>query len=211
MDMKPITLITSILLGCVIANPTPQPWDRKHHNPWKHTDQGCPANGTLQGNYFGVDGLVPVSSSQPTVEFGFSNSAIINPNDYCTIFNLIVPPSGLGKTCTLEFLLPDTCQAGYNYTFAGAGHFTFTGYAFGTGATEDTTFQNQPPPGSSPPMPPTVLTPGNAYVINVGPCGIQSGMPGLEVSEVLCSSDTTFVYQQSRQAKCPIGFYVTIT
>lgn len=47
-------------------------------------------------------------------------------------------------------------------------------------------------------------------MINVGPCGIQPGMSGLEVSGLLCSPDTTFVYQQS-QKRCPIGFYVTIT
>lgn len=126
-SMTPIMLILSLLLSSVAATPVAEPWDNKHHYPWKPQDQGCPANGTLSGNYFSVEGLVPVSSSQPTVAFSFSNSAIVTPNEYCTVFNLIIPPSGVGKTCTLEFLLPDMYQAGYNYTFAGPGHFTFTG------------------------------------------------------------------------------------
>jgi hypothetical protein len=131
-------------------------------------------NGTLNSNnYFGVQDMVPVSASQPVVQLGSSASAIITPNDYCTIFNLVVPPSGLNKTCTLQFLMPDQQKAGFNYTFAGSGNLTFTGYDFGVGATEHTMFQNQPPAGRSPP--PSVLTPGNAYVINVGPCDIQPG------------------------------------
>jgi hypothetical protein len=90
--------------------------------------------------------------------------------------------------------MPDRHQAGFNYTFAGLGSFTFTGYDFGVGATENTTFQNKPPAGPSPPTPPSLLTLGNAYIINVGPCDIQPGTAGLEVSGMLCSSDTTFVY-----------------
>jgi len=204
--MTLITLLTFLFLGSVTANPIAEP--RRHH---KSHSQDCPTNGTLpKSSYFSVQTMVPVSASQPSVALGSSTTAVITPNDYCTIFNLVVPPSGLNKTCTLQLLMPDREQAGFNYTFAGPGHFTFTGYAFGVGATEQTTFQNQPPAGPSPPQPPSLLTPGNAYVINVGPCGIQPGMKGMEVSGLLCSPDTTFVYQQSEK-KCPIGFFVTIT
>jgi hypothetical protein len=54
------------------------------------------------------------------------------------------------------------------------------------------------------------LRPGHRYIIHPGSCAITTGMSGLEVSGMLCSSDTTFAYLQSSQ-KCPIGFYVTIS
>ncbi len=116
--------------------------------------------------------MVTVSASQPAVALGCSTTALITPNDYCTIFNVVVPPSGLNKTCTLELLIPDREQTGFNYTFASPRHFTFTGYAFRVGATEKTTYQNQPPAGPSPPQPSSLSTPGNAYVIDIGLCGI---------------------------------------
>jgi hypothetical protein len=213
LDMPPITLIFSLLLGSVLTNPIAQPVEiiserHEHHKGHAHT---CPANVTLYNeDYFGVKTMIPVSASQPTVQLGSSTVAIITPNDYCTISKLVVPPEGLNKTCTLQFLIPDRKQAGFNYNFAGPGHFTFTGYAFGVGATEETTFQNQPPAGPSPLSPPSLLTPEHTYVINVGPCGIEPSMAGMEVSGMLCSPDTTFVYQQ-RDDRCPIVLFVTIT
>jgi hypothetical protein len=154
--------------------------------------------------------MVLVSATFPNIPFGSTQTPTITPNDFCTIFNLEIPPSAVNKTCTLEFLFPSHTQTLTPYVYIGDGHFTFTGYAFGTGATEQTTYNNQPPPGPSPPSPPAVLSPGNAYIINVGGCGIQTGMSGLEVSGMLCSSDTTFEYSQSEEC-CPIGFYVTIS
>lgn len=47
-------------------------------------------------------------------------------------------------------------------------------------------------------------------MINVGGCAIEEGMKGLEVSGMLCSTDTTFTYLQSAQT-CPIGFFVAIS
>lgn len=94
--------------------------------------------------------------------------------------------------------------------YSGGGHFTFTGYAFGTGATKQTTYNKQPPPGPSPSQPPAILKPGNAYTINVGGCAIEMGMAGLEVSGLLCSTDTTFIFSQSDK-KCPMGFFVAIS
>lgn len=83
-------------------------------------------------------------------------------------------------------------------------------YAFGSGATLKTTYNKQPPAGPSPPSPPAVLRPGHSYVINVGGCAIETGMAGLEVSGMLCSTDTIFSYLQSEK-NCPIGFYVAIS
>lgn len=67
-----------------------------------------------------------------------------------TIFNLYVPESAAGKTCTLKFFFPSQNQLRTSsYTYKGPGHFTFTGYAFGSGADADTTWNNQPPAGPS--------------------------------------------------------------
>ncbi|OCK75475.1 hypothetical protein K432DRAFT_408987 [Lepidopterella palustris CBS 459.81] len=41
------------------------------------------------------------------------------------------------------------------------------------GATQDTTYNKQPPPGPSPPSPPSDLKPGNAYTVNEDPYGVQ--------------------------------------
>ncbi|KAF8848477.1 hypothetical protein BDZ45DRAFT_681204 [Acephala macrosclerotiorum] len=147
----------------------------------------------------------------PNIAFGPTDFSLITPNDFCSIFNLIIPPTAVGKTCTLEFLFPSHAQTYAPYTYNGGGHFTFTGYAFGSGATPKTTYNTQPPPGPSPPQPPAILKPGNAYTINVGGCAIQEGQSGLEVSGLLCSPDTTFAFEQSSDNGCPIGFYVEIS
>lgn len=172
--------------------------------------QSCPPGGTLPPGFLSPTLMVRVSASNPNVTFGSTDNPLMTPNDFCTIFNLEVPASAVNKTCTLEFLLPDVQDTSSPYAYSGGGHFTFTGYAFGTGAIENTTYAQQPAAGPSPPTPPAVLSPGNSYIINSGSCGIQSGMDGLEVSGMLCSNDTTFEYLQSSQA-CPIGFFVAIS
>jgi hypothetical protein len=171
----------------------------------------CPQGGTLSGNYLTPTGVYKVSRHLPNQHFPNSPLALVTPNDFCTIFNLVIPPTGVGKTCTLEFLFPSFGEALDPYIFFGPGHFTFTGYAFGSGANDTTTYNHQPPPGPSPPFPPPVITPGAAYTINVGGCGIQPGMSGLGVSGMLCSTDTTFLFLQTTQLGCPFGFYVSIT
>jgi hypothetical protein len=176
----------------------------------ERTLESCPQGGTLPAGSLSPTLMVPVSSEFPNVAFGSTQTPLITPNDFCTIFNLEIPPSAVGKTCTLEFLFPSHTQTWTPYLYFGEGHFTFTGYAFGSGATEETTYAHQPPPGPSPPSPPAVLSPGHAYIINVGGCAIQTGMSGLEVSGMLCSNDTNFSYLQSEQ-ECPIGFYVAIS
>jgi hypothetical protein len=154
--------------------------------------------------------MVPVSKNLPNVKFGSTQNPIITPGDFCTIFNLIIPPTAFDKTCTLSFLFPNNLQAELPFAFLGPGHFNFTGYATGVGATKDTTYSHQPAPGPSPP--PTTLTPGGAYVIFSGPCGFPPGLPepGVTVSGMLCSADTFFQFHESAQ-KCPIGFFVTVS
>ncbi|CAG8983460.1 hypothetical protein HYALB_00000629 [Hymenoscyphus albidus] len=172
----------------------------------------CPKNGNLpEKDYLSPTLMVPISKSLPDLAFGSTNRPTITPNDICTIFNLEIPGSAFGKDCTLEFLFPKfPLQTSDFYVYRGQGHFTFTGYAFGTGATLKTTYNNQPPAGPSPPQPPAVLAPGNAYVINVGPCGIPAGQKSMTVSGALCSTDTTFIFKQD-SSTCPIGFFVVIS
>ncbi|KAN0099114.1 Ubiquitin 3 binding protein But2 C-terminal domain containing protein [Hyaloscypha variabilis] len=174
--------------------------------------ESCPVNGNLPPTYLSPTLMVPVSKNLPDVAFGGTQNPLITPNDFCTIFNLVVPPSATGDTCTLEFLFPNNLQTHSPYAYFGGGHFTFTGYAFGSGATEQTTYNNQPPPGPSPPEPPAVLSPGNAYTINVGGCAVEAPN-SLEVSGMLCSTDTTFSFYQTQgdELGCPIGFFVGIS
>ncbi|RDW75707.1 hypothetical protein BP5796_06528 [Coleophoma crateriformis] len=174
--------------------------------------QGCPAGGTLPASgYLSPTLMVPISAKLPNFRLGPTNNPLVTPNDICTIFNLVIPGSALGKTCTLEFLFPSfPFQTLSPTVYHGAGHFTFTGYAFDSGALVDTTYNTQPPPGPSPPQPPAVLAPGNAYTINVGSCGLQPGQKQMTVSGKLCSTDTTLSYHQSSQT-CPIGFFVVIS
>ncbi|KUJ10965.1 uncharacterized protein LY89DRAFT_253129 [Mollisia scopiformis] len=120
----------------------------------------CPPNGTLPKDFISPSLIVPVSAKLPNVAFGPTNFPIITPNDFCSIFNQIIPPSAVNKTCTLEFLFPSHSQTLAPYAYSGGGHFTFTGYAFGSGATPQTTYNHQPPAGPSPPQPPAVLKPG---------------------------------------------------
>jgi hypothetical protein len=203
--MKLIVPIIAIL-GSSLASPVVMPLEvisEQFH-------QSCESGGTLPRGYLSPTLMVPVSAKFPNVRFGSTKVPLITANDFCTIFNLEIPPSAVNKTCTLEFLFPDHQETFSPYVYNGGGHFTFTGYAFGSGATLQTTYANQPPAGPSPPSPPGVLSPGNAYTINVGGCAIETGMAGLEVSGMLCSPDTTFAYLQSSQ-KCPIGFYVAIS
>jgi hypothetical protein len=205
--MKSIIAIIA-LLGSSLASPMAMPLEvigeRDLHHP-----HSCPSGGTLSpgSGYLSPTLMVPVSAKSPKVRFGSTQVPIITPNDFCTIFNLEIPPTAVGKTCTLEFLFPDHEETS-PYFYTGKGHFTFTGYENGSGATLNTTYHEQPNQGPSPP--PTVLRPGHRYIIHPGSCAITTGMSGLEVSGMLCSSDTTFAYLQSSQ-KCPIGFYVTIS
>jgi Ubiquitin 3 binding protein But2 C-terminal domain len=205
--MRLILTILAALLGCTAATPL-----RPLSIISSRQLGTCPPNGNLPPTYLSPTLMVPVSKNLPDVAFGSTRTPLITPGDFCTIFNLVIPPSAEGDTCTLEFLFPDHEQTLSPYGYNGGGHFTFTGYAFGSGATEQTTYNNQPPAGPSPPEPPAVLSPGNAYTVNVGPCGVQAPA-SLEVSGMLCSDDTTFSYLQTSgdELGCPIGFFVGIS
>lgn len=116
-------------------------------------DPVCPADGYLpadQSQWLFPVLITPVSAANPDTKYGTVYSPKITPGDFCTIYNLYVPESAAGKTCTLKFFFPRQDQLRTSsFTYDGPGHFTFTGYAFGSGADADTTWNNQPPAGPS--------------------------------------------------------------
>lgn len=92
-----------------------------------------------------------MSKNNPDTSYPSSVVApIVTPNDFCTIFNLFIPATATGKTCTLEFLFPELDQLSpvlSTFNYSGGGHFTFDGYV-GYGGVEGVTWNTQPPPGA---------------------------------------------------------------
>jgi hypothetical protein len=158
-------------------------------------------------------GIFQVSQRLPNHAYGNSPVAVVTPNDFCTIFNLAVPAAKQGKTCTLEFLFPEADGTTNPYVFQGPGHFTFTGFAHGSGANEQTTWNQLPVAGPSTPLVTTEITPGAVYTINVGQCQESAGLSGsdVSVSGMLCSKDTSLQFTQSTADGCPIGFFVSVS
>jgi len=137
-------LLTALLLPLYLttATPTPFPLDTISLQPLPAippTFNRCPKDGNLAPGYLKPTLMVGVSAKFPDVAFGSTKLPLITPNDFCTIFNLVIPPTAVGKTCTLKFLFPDHGASSGVFAYNGAGHFAFTGYAFNTGATEKTT------------------------------------------------------------------------
>lgn len=175
----------------------------------------CPKNGLLPPGAISPSKIVPISKKNPDKVYGCTTDAQITKGDMCTIFNLDLPDTFNGQptqnmTCDLIFDFPTAKQSPKSHlSFSGPGHFSFTGYAIGAGATEESTWNNQPAPGPSPPNPPKVMTPGNSYVINSAPCGIPPGAGKVTAAGVLCSDDTSLLFRQNTNV-CPMGFYVII-
>lgn len=83
----------------------------------------------------------------PDTNFGATSCPIITPNDFCTIFNLVIPKEAAGKTCTLQFLFPE-CGDTRPYYYHGKGNFDFYGYT-GYGGEADETWNTQCVPPAS--------------------------------------------------------------
>ena len=140
------SILITLLLTFTVANakPTPFPIDLNTISLPSLSSalrpKTCPPNGLLSANHLSPTLMVRVSSSFPSIAFGSTKTPLVTPKDFCTIFNLVIPPSAVGKTCTLKFLFPGYGQSSGGFAYSGGGHFTFTGYAFGAGATEKTTY-----------------------------------------------------------------------
>ncbi|KAF2085964.1 hypothetical protein K490DRAFT_45570 [Saccharata proteae CBS 121410] len=206
--MNPLTTLLPLLAALITtASPT---------GPTYQPPATCPSNGYLPPNASTISPslIVPISARSPNTALGPTTNPLITPSDICTIFNLPLPPTAANKTCSLRFLFPTQDQlllspSTSTYAYTGPGHFTFTGYAIGAGAEANTTYAHQPAAGPNPPSPPSVLSPGNAYVINESPCG-TSGVGETVVSGALCSNDTYFEFRQDAEA-CAIGFFVVLS
>ncbi|KAL9084399.1 MAG: hypothetical protein Q9165_008113 [Trypethelium subeluteriae] len=196
----------STLLTTAIANPPSS--DHPTLTPKNTSTSSCP--GTLPPSSIYPNLIIPISAAHPTTAYGTVYKPVITPNDFCTIFNLYIPPSAHNKTCTLSFLFPERHQLETSsYSYAGAGHVTFTGYPSGVGATTATTWNTRPAGGGSPPSAPSVIRPGHAYVINRGGCEVRE-WEYLLVSGMMCSNDTRLEYFQDYNP-CPIGLFVTVS
>ncbi|KAF2249590.1 hypothetical protein BU26DRAFT_565225 [Trematosphaeria pertusa] len=207
--MKTTLALVYTLLSSVATSPL-QPLALRHAGALSPRDD-CPQ---FQSREFLVPQLiVPISASQPDRQFGFVSNPIITPNDICTIFNLYIPGTATGRTCTLEFLLHALSSANPPYSYSGSGSFSFSGYV-GYGATAMTTWKTQPLPGDLRYNPPNqTIVPGNRYVLNQpypGSCLVNGSMSYLEVGGRLCSSDTSLTYFQDWN-RCPTGFLVEIS
>jgi hypothetical protein len=131
--MKLTFFLLSALTGCIAASPL-----QRLSIISSRQLEACPPNGNLPQNYLSPTLMVPVSRNFPDVAFGSTRVPKMTPNDFCTIFNLVIPPSAMGATCTLEFLFPSFGETLSPYFYNGGGHFTFTGYAFGTESSHTT-------------------------------------------------------------------------
>ncbi|KAF9874237.1 gpi anchored cell wall protein [Colletotrichum karsti] len=216
--MKTSTITSALALAAtVVAAPNYSTYGKGGNGNGKATC-ACPPNaaqpdGTLGKTYVNTDLLVPISKNLPNVAFPATKTAVVTPNDICTVFNLNLPVAQTqGKICNLVFDFPAQDQALGKFLFYGPGTFQFTGYAIGAGAVAGkTTYKNQPAPGPSPPNPPPIMKPGNSYIVNSAPCGIPAEIPGtVTVSGSLCSPDTVFTFNQGTDG-CPLGFFVVLS
>ncbi|KAF2463251.1 uncharacterized protein BDR25DRAFT_307857 [Lindgomyces ingoldianus] len=212
--MKTFTVLTTLLVAALAA---PSSLASPMSLEARKSKAKCPVNsaqpdGKLPPGSISTSLLLPISAKKPNKAFPATTTAVVTPNDKCTIFNLDLPAAATqGKICNLVFDFPSWADAPGQFTFWGPGHFTFTGYAIGVGAVAgQTTYNNQPAPGPSPPNPPPVMQPGNSYIVNAAPCGIPANAGTVTVSGSLCSKDTTFTFKQS-DVCCPLGFYVVLT
>jgi hypothetical protein len=211
--MKSFAIIFA-LVASSLAAPTTSSLNTRTFFSQKAT---CPANsaqpdGKLPNGSISTSVLVPISSKNPNKAYPATEWATVTPNDMCTVFNLELDSNAVqGKICNLVFDFPSLLQAPGLFVFLGSGKFTFTGYDINAGAVAgETTYNNQPRPGPSPPNPPPTIKPGNSYIINASPCGIPPNIGKVTVSGSLCSKDTTLLFKQSDWI-CPLGFYVVLT
>jgi hypothetical protein len=214
--MKNFAVVSALIASVLAAPATPSLTARTLFNNFGQKDS-CLANpaqpdGKLPNGSISTSLLVPISSKNPNKSYPATEWATVTPNDMCTVFNLDLDSNAVqGKICNLVFDFPNLAQAPGLFAFFGSGRFNFTGYDINAGAVAgETTFNNQPRPGPSPPNPPSTIKPGNSYVVNSSPCGIPPNIGKVTVSGSLCSKDTTLLFKQSNRT-CPLGFYVVLT
>jgi hypothetical protein len=153
--------------------------------------------------------LLPISKKEPNCTFPANQSAIVTPNDKCTLTRFDIPASAQNKTCSLTLFLGNCGEAFER----GPGNIIFQGN-LGVRYPEpgNTTYANQPPLG--PPFQDAPLIKlGNAYRLGGGPCDYTPGQAFTSVGGSICSNDTTLSFTQSNggDGECPTGFHLVIS
>ncbi|KAI0848730.1 ubiquitin 3 binding protein But2 C-terminal domain-containing protein [Daldinia vernicosa] len=132
------------------------------HQWVRSKSDGCPAY-LEDGEFDPPSYITQVSQREPDRAFGPQRRGLITPNDISSIFNFDIPESRADANCTLEFLFPRRDQLrSSSFIYEGDGSFLFTGYLAGSCPGPETTFNNQPTPGTFPPFPPIHMEPGYA-------------------------------------------------
>jgi hypothetical protein len=179
-------------------------------------DEQCPAipqiapTGQLPPGTLSPAFLVPVSQKNPDYAFPAGQSAIVTPDDKCTLTRFDIPASAQNKTCSLTLFLGSCGQDPFEQ---GPGNIIFqgnTGERFPVPG--ETTYNNQPPlaaPFTDAPL----IELGNAYRLGGGACDYTPGQAFTSVGGSICSNDTTLSFTQSDggYGKCPVGFHIIIS
>jgi hypothetical protein len=179
-------------------------------------DEQCPAisqiapTGQLPPGTLSPIFLIPVSQEHPNDTFPASQSAIVTPNDKCTLTRFDIPASAQNKTCSLSLFLGSCGQDSFE---EGPGNIIFqgnTGERFPVPG--ETTYNNQPPL-AAPFTDAPVIQLGNAYRLGGGACDYTPGQAFTSVGGSICSNDTTLSFTQSDggYGKCPVGFHIIIS
>ncbi|KAL8981083.1 MAG: hypothetical protein Q9177_005684 [Variospora cf. flavescens] len=162
--------------------------------------QSCPAD--LSGDFEFPHLIVPVDKEHPDAAAGTSFNGHFS-SSISSIFNFDFPPSLAGRTCSLIFLFPtrETLQTS-DFSLSGSGGIEVT--RLDGPATEQTTFNNQPPVNVTVNTIPDVQ-PGNSYTIGSGGCfaGTRSAY------KVSATGSLDLDYFQDYNP-APIGLYISV-
>ncbi|KAL8647866.1 MAG: hypothetical protein Q9210_005306 [Variospora velana] len=162
--------------------------------------KSCPAD--LSGDFEFPHLIAPVDKEHPDAAAGRSFNGRFS-SSISSIFNFDLRPSLAGRTCSLIFLFPtrETLQTS-NFSLTGPGGIEVT--QLEGPATEQTTFNNQPPVNATINTIPDVQ-PGNSYTIGSGGC-FAGGRSAYKVSAT-GSLDLDY-FQDSNPAS--IGLYISV-
>jgi len=143
--------------------------------------------------------IVPVCAAAPNTAYGTQYFAGVN-STCSTIFNFDIPASYAGKTCSVEFLLPNKKDlVTSDYTMSGSGAIDFQ--MLEGPASQKTSYSNQPKMSKDLGVFP--ITPGSSTVVATGPCAA-----GMTVSYELVAKDSTALYYFQDYNPAALGLYV---
>lgn len=202
LSMKSIVLIATLIFSAVAA-----PALRSEQCP---TIPQIAPNGQLPPNTLSPAFLLPISQKKPNKAYPGGQSAIVSPNNKCTLTRFDIPASARDKTCSLALFLGG---CGEEQDESGPGNIIFQGnIGVRYPVPGETTYSNQPP--LSPPFTDAPLIKlGNAYRLGGGPCDYTPGQAFTSVGGSICSNDTRLEFTQSDggYGRCPVGFHIIIS